>query len=216
MWCLLQGQTDERPFAPGIPLGKGSSLTGQAAQKDLDCIYWAALSPSIKSLVPLQGHAVAWCDYLSRSGARCCMRCEQCSCVCPAPQLHCVMLIPIPVFYFQIFYQDWDMSWYICHTKTGGVTNGGHMKLSITVIAGWSPFNCSLVTSKMSFCSCAVYPVCFLNLFGLFIWKQWLKCQCFKLDHVFEGRTQWLFSSYPPSIHMWRCKTRRQINKKSA
>lgn len=75
MWSLLQGRTDERPFATGIPLGKDSSLTGEAAQKELDCIYWVALSPSIKPLVSLQGRAVARRDYLSRSGARCSMGC---------------------------------------------------------------------------------------------------------------------------------------------
>lgn len=211
MWCLLQGQTDERPFATGIPLGKGSSLTGEAAQKELDCIYWVALSPSIKPLVPLQGVAVARCDYLTRSRARCCMRCEQCSCVCPAPQLHCVMLIPIPFLCLRIFCQHWDM-W--GSSQDSDVANGGHMKLSITVVRDWSPYNCSLVTSKLSFYSCAAYPVCFLHLFGLFIWTQRLKCQCFNLDHVFEGETQGLLSTYPFSIHIWHCKTRRQINKK--
>lgn len=82
------------------------------------------------------------------------------------------------------------------------------------MVGDWSPYNCTLVTSKKSFYNCAVYSVCFLNLFGLFIWTQRLKCQCFKLDQFFKGRTQWLFSTYLFTIHIWHCKTRRQINKK--
>lgn len=76
------------------------------------------------------------------------MSCEQCSCVGPAPQLHCVMLIPITFFYFQNCLSRLDV-WGA--PRTGGVVNGGHMKFSITVVGDWSPYNCSLVTSKMSF-----------------------------------------------------------------
>lgn len=132
--------------------------------------------------------------------------------VCALPHNSIVLCwYPFPFFTSKIVYQDWD-EWGA--PRTGGVVNGGHVKLSITVVGGWSPYNCSFVTSKMSFYSCAVYLVCFLNLFGPFVWTQRLKCQCFKLDHVFKGRTQWLFSTYPFTINIWHCKTRRQINEK--